>query len=262
MELEKQYKIMKDWYWRGDIKFNMKNYTIRRETVIMTPKHLKPQITFRNRRVHNIQGFDFFIKFAKSKGANIIQFYYSMAEYKKGLPYTNSKNIQEIKEKWKEEHHKHMTKYDCLIDIDAPNHDYFNIAKETTINVIKELQKQKIPCYVRYSGMGFHIIIKYEDFPKSKEHSFDPYAEKNIYQEMIKFNKKLYDKISELIDYNLNDSRRIAKIPYSLAFYKNNTFVCLPILTMKELKESDLDYFKYDNWKDKTLFNRGETPIK
>ena len=55
--------------------------------------------------------------------------------------------------------------------------------------------------------------------------------------------RKLHNEFSEMIDFNLNDPRRICKVPYSLAVYPDDIFVCIP-LTIKELQRFKLSHAK------------------
>lgn len=91
--------------------------------------------------------------------------------------------------------------------------------------------------------MGFHIIIEHKFLPKLP---FDPDEDKNIYRFCRAFAKYFFDNVTELVDLKIYDSRRVCKIPYSLALFKDMILVCKP-LTEKELLDFNLEIVQPEN---------------
>ena len=130
-----------------------------------------------------------------------------------------------------------------LIDIDAGDFSEMGFAVETADNLKLVFDTQNIPYHLRFSGMGFHFIVPYRYFPSEK--SLNPYENKNIYQYMKKISEKLNKKYSEMIDYNIYDSRRIAKLPYSLSIYNDGTYICCPVNDLKNFNYQDYNLAKF-----------------
>lgn len=238
---ENQTKLFISWYNLAEVKFELMKSTFNREFVALAPKHRHGYNT-RYLRCHAVQHLDFLL-WRNLKCAikhKIYNLYFSLATYKGGLPKFGPNFAFRDTSEWSESHHKHIIAYDLLIDIDAGSHKEMGFAHETMLRVIKELDDCKMPYSVRFSGMGFHIIIPYWIFRK-KGWNFNPSSENNIYRAYTKILKNLSEEISEMIDIKIADSRRICKIPYSLAFYEKNTYLCMPLNTKTEITNFKLE---------------------
>jgi hypothetical protein len=174
-------------------------------------------------------------------------FYYSLAKYEDGIP-VQSFNFDQRKknnENWNTEHWKHITSYDYLIDIDSPDHENIGYAHESARKLKNFFNELNVPYELRFSGCGFHFVIPSVYLP---ELSFDPHKKLNLDKFLMKITQKLYDKISEMIDVKIYDSRRICKIPYSLSIYEHGNYVCHPFLKKEEFDNfylNDFDPFNY-----------------
>jgi len=223
------------------IKYKIRTYTYRREAAI---KEYNSDLMRRMLRIHNTKHLDFFLH---SKYINWYlqkwNLYYSMAIYKDGIPKVPFGKFKRDFGNWKHDHWKDMEGYDYLIDIDADSHKDITKAQRSALIVAKRFQDTNVPFDIRFSGCGFHIIVPYSHFKKGK-YSFDPTSDRSIYKIYSLIGKKLNEELSYMIDFSLNDSRRLCKIPYSLALYsRDHIYVCTP-LTVKELKKFTLDYVK------------------
>jgi len=199
-------------------------------------------------RCHNVQGFQFWIRFVrmfqeKERNYNL---YYSMAEFKDGVPFRNTKggNLKEDFTEWNARCRKEITSYDMLIDIDAGNFDEVDYALETTVSLKKMFDSFAVPYYLRFSGMGFHFVIPYGFFSHLGL-SFDPNHDANIYSYMRSISKGLNEVYSEMIDYTIYDSRRISKLPYSLSIYADRVMVCSPVDNPSTFR---LDDYRLENF--------------
>lgn len=220
------------WYVFRDVKYKIINYLQNREFCMLSPKHIRG-VNDRMMRVHNVQSFDFMLKFhdvlfGKKKSLNQ---YYSLAKYQKGIPYRNPKSpySEQSKEfsEWLENHWEQMVAYDFVLDIDAHDHKYINDAYRSSVLIKDFFDKREIPYELRFSGCGFHFIVHYENF--SNVDGFDFGKEKNIYNQYKRLAKKLNKKFSNMIDETIYDSRRVIKIPYSIVFYQDEKYLCLPL---------------------------------
>lgn len=229
------------WYFIPKIKFNIIKYTKNRETMLLSHDRKK---FLRMLKIHSVQHIDFHLK-ALNWYKQKWNIYYSMAQYKNGIPNQKFNLAARDNSQWKKDHWKQMVSYDFLIDIDATTHDEIIDAKLSALNIIRRLEKHKILYDVRFSGMGFHIVVPYDHF-KSDNYSFDPKHERSIYSYYSLMARKLNIEISEMVDYKINDSRRVCKVPYSLAIYENIIYVCCP-LTIKMLKEFKLENYTPEN---------------
>jgi|TARA_Y100000310_G_scaffold345798_1_gene470105 hypothetical protein len=236
------------WYFLPKVKFSIIKYTRNRETALITDDK---KITLRMLKIHSVQHIDFHLK-NLNWYRNKWNMYYSMAEYSFGIPNQKFDLKRRDNSKWRAEHWRYMVANDFLIDIDATNHLEMDYAKKSTINIVDRLVKFDIPHNIRFSGCGFHIIIPYEYF-KDKKYSFNPKDRDNIYSQFSLISKKLNLELSEMVDYKINDSRRICKLPYSLVIYENNIYVCYP-LTYKGLLD-----FKLENMKPEVIYAKINT---
>lgn len=229
------------WYFIPKVKFNIIKYTKDRETALIT--HNK-KITLRMLKIHSVQHIDFHLKnlnWFKNKW----NMYYSLAQYKDGIPNQKFNLAQRDNSQWKKDHWRSMKSFDLMIDIDATDHSEIEHAKKCTMNICRRLEKHDVDFEIVFSGCGFHIIVLYSYFSKYS-YSFDPDSYNSIYSAYSLIAKKLSSKYSEMIDYNLNDSRRLCKIPYSLAIYENNIYMCCPV-RYETLDDFDLEYYKPEN---------------
>lgn len=208
----------------------------------------KRKMITRNMRVHNTQSFQFWLKFIRmfSDKTRLFNFYYSLAEFNTGIPYRNVKenNLKEDFSSWTENCHKEIRSYDMLIDIDSGSFDEFDFALESAQYLQKRMDNWNVPYHLRFSGMGFHFVIPYKFFPNHL--STDPSSELNIYERMKMISEHLSEDISEMIDTTIYDSRRLTKIPMSLALYPEGDFVCVPV---EELSSFDLEHYRLENFK-------------
>lgn len=235
--------------WKTQYKFLP--YLKDREFIFLPSKHhnANQKLKKRNMRVHNAQSFQFWLNnfrlfFDMTRSVN---FYYSMARFKDGIPPLYDKGLINEKkaEKWNKNAFNHICGYDMLIDIDAGNFSEMPFACDTARDLKIVFDKQDVPYHLRFSGMGFHFVIPYRFFPQNL--SFDFEEEDNIYIYMKKIAERLYNDYSEMVDYTIYDSRRIAKLPYSLSIYDSGSFVCCPVDIMKNFDLQDYKLEKFNN---------------
>lgn len=264
MEKSEALLIMQKWYARLDVVYELCfNSFVRRECAVLTPKIFKEQCRLtgvRYLRILSAKGFDYAMnQMVKYKQFECpLNIYYSLARYKKGLPQMScilKLRGKEI-EQWNERYVNEIEAYDCLIDFDADSHQEMDIAKESARNVITFLDAKNIPYHLRFSGMGYHIIIPHEAF-LCVPHHFNPYEnnDENIYRIYNNITQFFHDEFSEMVDVGLHDSRRVVKAPYSLALYDDGAFVCWEFHSREE--------FEMTNWQDFKIYElRGELHFK
>lgn len=222
------------WYFIPKVKFEIIKYTKNRETSLIT--HDK-KITLRMLKIHSVQHIDIHLKainWFKLKW----NMYYSLGKYENGIPNQTLNFRERDNSDWKKNHFKSMIIYDFMVDIDASDHNEIMASRDSALTIVKRFDKFKIPYELRFSGCGFHIIIPYSYF-KDKGYSFDPSDKNSIYSAYSLMAKKLNVEYSEMVDVNLNDARRLCKIPYSLAIYEKIIYVCCPI-SLDQLKDFDI----------------------
>ena len=231
------------WYFNADIKFRIIKYTKNRETVLMKKTTDISQLkftTFRMRKIHSVQHLDAHLREYNWQDYKL-NMYYSLAKYKNGIPNASFKPNEVDYTNWNENNHKEMVEFDFLIDVDSPDHESIGFAQESAINISEHLTRDKTPHEIRFSGCGFHIIVPYSHF-KDKGYSFTVGHPNSIYKRYKELATELYIKYSELIDLGIYEHRRITKIPYSIAIYGTELYVCMPI-TIEKLNNFNLsDY--------------------
>lgn len=237
------------WMQHLDVHYAIINYTKDRETALLVPSWSKDRATTGDRywRIQNAQGFQYMIK-RTAYFKFPINIYYSVGEYRNGIPKSDKQynSVVPELEEFKKEPWKHQTKYDFVIDIDAHGEeDEFELAKIQTIRIRDHFKRKKIPHEVRFTGNGYHIVIKYEDYQTAREFSFNPNDERNIYREYAEYAKFLKQNNS-LVDISIYDHRRVIKLPFSVVCNQDEDYVCLPLIN-KELEMLNKSDFKLKN---------------
>lgn len=243
------------WHYKNfNVQYYFLHYLNNREFAFFPSKDSKTPnfMAKRNMRVHNIQGFQFWLdrmRFFQSVNGNYnqVNFYYSLATFINGLPLTDPKNITLTVDKveWNENAYKEISAYDMVIDIDSGNFKEFYYALSSAKSLKALFDIQNIPYHLRFSGMGFHFVIPSKYFKNCGHWHFNPHKKGNIYSYMNQIAEKLHDDVSELIDMSVYDSRRVLKLPYSLAIYESETFICQPV---NDLIEFDINAMKLIAW--------------
>ncbi|MDD5059408.1 MAG: hypothetical protein PHQ60_16245 [Sideroxydans sp.] len=249
------FNLIEGWYSNKGVKIALIKNLKNRELALLVPKHYPNE---KARSVRNIRCHNFGVKENGDKfGLDYVydvtgffkiqthyNFYYSLAEYKNGLPYKQPRLSDRDNDEWNNNHWKEMIGYDWLIDIDSPSFEDLSFAYHSAVNLKNLFDLTDVPYYLRFSGCGFHFIVPYRLLPKHL--SFNYQDSDNIYKFLHKLTKILYNNISELIDLNIYDSRRVTKLPYSLAVYGNEILVCHPFLSDEEFNSFYND--KYVIW--------------
>lgn len=217
-------------YKNFKVQYHFLKYLYNREFVLIASK-LKDNkaVTIRNLKVSNIQGFQFILKrFNIFEKDRIYNMYYSLAKYKNGIPLQDLSKLSERDNvEWNNNHWNEMESYDFVLDIDTPTHNDIKFAVDSMESIKKFFDSCNCPYQLFFSGKGFHFRTEYKYFD-SKYH-FNPNEEGSVYQLYTKIALRLRDKFSELIDYSIYDSRRVIKLPFSLAIYENGVYVDKPI---------------------------------
>jgi len=263
---------MEVWYSRNDTRQEMFWTSLNnREFSLLVPKFLKKQGEkgdTRYLRILNRDGLKYALwnmtQFLEQQHA--YNAYFSLAKYENGLPCFSHvlrwRNAHGETDKWSEHHWKQISQYDCLIDIDSPDRQSIWIAKEDCKQIMDYLDDYKVPYSVRFSGMGYHIIIPYQVF-LCVPHHFNPHenVDDSIYKLYNEITLALNKRFSEFVDTDLHDSRRCCKIPYSLAFYDDACFVCWPFECRNEFVLHNPADYKLDECchyaGEQTIFKRG-----
>jgi len=220
--------------------YRILRYTYNREACLLSKDNTDVKYkVMRHKKVENVTNFRLNVYDCIVYYKTCFNLYYSLARYKNGIPifhpklYGSFEGMKEAKIKWKEEHHQHIESFDWLIDIDSPDYAHIDVAYNDALEISKALQEKKILHDIRFSGCGFHIVVEYENIPHKEEYHFNPYKDGNIYAYLGKKTKYYHDRYSALVDYNLNDSRRITKTPYSLVYNHSKSkkiYLCRSLL--------------------------------
>lgn len=230
-------------------------YLYNRELCLISPKGWGSFVV-RNLRVHNTQSFQFYLNFLRMfrDPMHSYNLYYSMAKFDKGIPFRNTKsgNLKEDFTQWNRDCKRLISSYDMLIDIDAGTFGDIGLALESAMLVRKRLLSDGIAFYQRFSGMGFHLVAPYRQFGAG---CLDPDGETNIYQAMKERAQNLHDTCSEMIDVNIYDCRRVAKLPYTVAIYGRQDMVCAPVNDLDSFDVGDYRLGTFKKMEDDLLHN-------
>lgn len=255
-----------DWYKTPQVKFRMIQFTYNRETMFIKKEDNRGGATTRMLRIHNLNSF-----FVWSKRLNMFKLnreynlYYSLAKYKNGIPYTTLDMKNRDFSDWNNNHWKEMESYDFLLDIDAGSHSDIMFAHYSAWNIKNRFDDLNVPYHLRFSGRGFHFVMPFACFGfQEGDVSFNPDDKENIYFVFMNIAMELHNRYSEMVDTSIYDSRRVTKIPYSLALYDGRNYVCASFSSDEEFENFNLKdmrpYAKYhevssvNKWKEH-LFN-------
>ena len=267
---EQDSKDIKKWYYDARVKFSMINSLNNREMSCLIPSWCEPEtrkFNIRTLRVHSVQHLDFIYSrlkiFEDNKPYN---YYYSLAKYQIGLPYQDMRDLRRDNKDWILHHHKQMIIYDFVLDIDAGDEEDIKYAYLSAKNIKTFLDLCDCPHEVRFSGRGFHFVIPYDYFlPHVIGISLNPKKPNNIYKYYYRIANYFSKHFSEMVDLKIYDSRRLLKIPYTLAIYEDNIFVCSPFFNRNDFYSFIPEQYKLNNYnKDKLgqglhLFNKGKS---
>ena len=219
--------LIYSWYKQIGIRYEIVRYLHNREFSVIN-KATNERIPML--KCHNVQNFDFLVNHSiKMEEHNEVwNLYYSIAKYANGIPnqhWLRYKN-KEINDAWKLNHFEQMIEYTFFLDIDCNSHDEIDYAYESAKDIKSWMDNNKWKYELRFSGCGFHFIVP----GLFKEKSFNPKEKDSVYYNHIKLAKFFHNDFSELIDSTIYDSRRLCKVPYSLAYYPkiDKAYLCFP----------------------------------
>lgn len=251
------HKEVYDWYNLPAVKFEIIKFLKDRE-MCMINKETNSK-TVRMLKCHSVQHFDFINKkMLKVEEQNTLyNYYYSLARYKDGIPNQSPKLSERDNSLWNETHFKEIIAYDFLIDIDG-EHETIDFTYESAKEILNLFDKLRVPFELRFSGRGFHFIIPFHLFGWGNYFSFYPDNKNNIYSMYYKIAWWLFNNVSEMVDYSIYDSRRVTKIPYSIAIYHDEgNYLCYPFKSREQFNNFKLDDMKVSNINKNEIRGRG-----
>lgn len=251
------------WYHRAETKFELIKQLWYREFALFTPNWLMKaepitkKYTTRMLKCHSVQHLDFIYKalhiFELPKFYN---FYYSLAKYREGIPNQTMDFGNRDNSEWKEKHEKQITEYDFLLDIDCETHKDIDFIFDNVKDIKALFNRLNVAYQLVFSGMGFHFKLPFRFDFNDFNYRFESRDKKNIYKKYRMIAQKLHNEFSELIDLSVYDSRRVCKLPYSLALYKDSTYVCYPFHSDAEFNSFRLEDYDY-RYFIKPIYQRG-----
>lgn len=262
MNISQRMEILKKWYSRDDVLNEIVKFSQRRETGFIVPSWCDAEMRKASTQMLKCEKPSHFVFYMNDLGMfrrNIFyNFYSSIALYGSGIPYQDMRDMiarQEKNSKWFAIKHLDVVRCDFLIDIDSGNHRDISFAHESALMIKAVFDKYKLAYELRFSGCGFHFVIPIVQ----DKYSFYASDEINIYSLYSLIAKMLHDLYSEMVDWEIYDSRRFHKLPYTMANYENDVFVCLPIMGDEQFKNFDLNNYRWDAWLESDLIKDRET---
>jgi hypothetical protein len=246
-QISADFEVFRAWYSRMDVLFSMLPYTKNKEFACLVPKGFaNPQRSARNFRAHNTQSLTFILRklLKYHEKRQFYNLYISNAGFIDGFPPLTAAldKRSAFLEQVRSELIGQISSYDLFIDIDTKHADEMPEAKESAITIKALFDKYRLKYSLRFSGRGFHFLVANSNFNGLGLH-YNPEVDGNIYTFYDNISKAMHEKYTEMIDLGLNDSRRLVKLPYSLACYGDGFYACLPLRQDKDLLNFDrMDY--------------------
>jgi len=233
------------YYKRMEVQKYILPYHFHRETALIGITNDKeyPYKKIRNLKLDDEKSFFYSIirKFEVFKEP--YNLYHSCASYRNGLPifYYSGDSKETVKERqiqWLMCCSKQTESYDMSIDIDSPSFSKLKIAAQDTLRIANIISKRH-EIEVRFTGCGFHIILK--NYWKGTE------LKKKDMDKMKKFAEKYKNTQSELVDTHVIEPRRVIKTPHSLVYREGyrNIMKCEK-MELVELQDFDQEAYIYE----------------
>lgn len=223
-------------------------YVKNREIAFIPAKYDTKNKPIRACQAHKHQSLAFLGSYLQySKKQKPYNWYVSVAHFntpppKQSLAWDNRHNRLLAIREWEQNFPDKIDYYNFIIDIDSPDHSEISMKAcvDSTRAIRDYLIKEQLKFYIVFSGMGFHIYINDENQDRE---NYDGYKLPNIYQRHMSYAEHLKSEFSELVDTKIYDTRRVIKLPYSVAIYEDVMYFCRPLHS-----EFELDYFKLENY--------------
>lgn len=213
------------YYKNKVILYLMMPYLKNREFALLPAKGTEGH-PMRYLRAHNVQSIRYWMERMGIYKGKRYSLYMSNAKYKNGVPYRDPSIEKGYSDEWRKSHWKSIESYDLVIDLDSDGN--LRECHKDMSYIRRFLNMVKCPHFVRFSGRGFHFIVPDSAFPKKK--SYDPTEKGSVYDAYRQIASFMLENLSPLIDMSIYDSKRLIKVPYSLALYGDyEETVCSPL---------------------------------
>lgn len=237
-------------YSRFDVQIEIAKQCQHKEFALIKRAWTGKEVVIRWLTLHNHKDLQYHIKDKKMETEQIpFSFYHSIATLKPEEDVPKTYIPEKEKEQWKDTYYEHIQGFDLFIDIDAPKDEttgkvFIDLAYESTKTIKTLFDKHQFPYSLRFSGRGFHFITPHHYFAQLQKH-FNPHNDinSNIYTLYRNIAKYLYDQHSELIDLQMYESKRLCKIPYSIACYQDQAFICYPFASDQEFNSFQIQEY-------------------
>lgn len=233
--------LYRQWYNAESVQYGLIRGLYHRAVDFIEPFDTKK--TVRMMKVHSVQH----LRTVMFHGLNVndkqraYNLYRSLALYECGIPDQTLNLAKRDNTRFLKDHWNEMESYDFVLDIDAPSCAETMLIKDQAQDIWEYLDKHEVPFVPAYSGRGFHFHVPGKLF---KGHSYNPRLLMNIYQKYRIIAEKMKVRLScPAIDTSIYDPRRVIKIPYSLAVYKDepDLHVAFPFLSYDEFHDFTVD---------------------
>lgn len=155
---------------------------------------------------------------------------------------------REEKDKFCDTFFKFLDGSDLGFDLDCDSDDSIHFPQKDALYLVKALEKMEMSPEVRFSGMGFQVVVRYENLISDwKRLSFDPTIKDSFFEITSTWQRSFKNKCKTL-DLKTIEPRRVFKVPYSLVFNRSKSekiYVCAP-LSMDQLKNFKIGEYLYN----------------
>ena len=243
-------EIIRRYYNRLDVKYAMFQYLNGREFALISPENKGYPV--RHIKINNVQGLTFWLENMGVGIRNVYNLYYSSGHYIR-IPNRSGNLSKTINKDFWDSHHTFLKSRELFIDVDSKTASFEHTFLSAVL-IKRFFDKYKAPYEIVFSGRGFHF--KTPQYLTGIKEELNPNKEHNLYKIYFQILTELRNKYSDLIDCNVCDSRRLMKLPYSLAVYPNEIKQTFQFNSNEEFKRLKEEMLFPDYWKDK-IYKRG-----
>jgi hypothetical protein len=154
---------------------------------------------------------------------------------------------REEKDKFAASFFRFIESSDLGFDFDCEKEEDIRFPQKDALYIVKILQKMDMLPEIRFTGMGFQVVVRYINLINDwRRLSFNPFEKENFFEVTSDWQRSFKNRCPTM-DMKTIEPRRVFKVPYSLVYRwtkADKIYVCTP-LTIGQLKDFNIQEMEY-----------------